>query len=423
MSPVTIAQVTAQFLELSACPTPLHIHGHTDHNTAVGVQTSSTISHHLQQLPPILCNTIGHCHFPLDTSDLVEKFNSETLVLASDGSVLMGDATQAWILYGTCTDTQAYGHGPVPGGGQPLTSLCAEVGGYVGGMLALDALLSTANNVSNTSDQKLGALIDNNALISRIQKWSHHGRAGTLAPDYDLLQVAHQVAKKHNILVIPDHIKSHQDDSRAYNDLPWQAKLNCDCDQIAGASCKCQICCGTLHKRYDLPTRHIASLEIDGHIITSHVATAIKKASYRREFIEHITQQAGWQDKEIYHTIDWVACSRAGKQLSSGQGLTIFKLQFALFAMMSQCHQMEQGIDHRCPRCQHFQETLTHVFQCPRASDICKGALTRALASIRKKPTCTFVIDMLESGYLSGLPVEGLNCQAHLQVPQMTLVS
>ena len=89
---------------------------------------------------------------------------------------------------------------------------------------------------------------------------------------------------------------------------------------------------------------------------------------------------------------------RAGKQLSSGQGLTIFKLEFALFATMSQCHQMEQGIDHRCPRCQHFQETLVHVFQCPRASEICKDAMTRALASIQKKPTCSFVIDMLESG-------------------------
>ena len=173
------------------------------------------------------------------------------------------------------------------------------------------------------------------ALISRIQKWSHHGQAGTLAPDYDLLQVAQQVAKKHNIVVVPDHIKSHQDDCRDYNDLPWQAKLNCDCDQMAVASHKCQICLDTMQKRYDMPSGHIASLEIDGLIITSHVATAIKEASYRREFTEYITQRADWQDKETYHTIDWVAQSRAGKQLPFGQGLTILKLEFALFATMS----------------------------------------------------------------------------------------
>jgi hypothetical protein len=62
-------------------------------------------------------------------------------------------------------------------------------------MLALDTILSTANNVSHAPDQKLGALIDNKAPISRIQKWSHHGRAGTLASDFDLLQVAQQVKK------------------------------------------------------------------------------------------------------------------------------------------------------------------------------------------------------------------------------------
>ena len=167
---------------------------------------------------------------------------------------------------------------------------------------------------------------------------------------------------------------------------------------MAGASHKCQIGCDTLEKRYDLPTGHIASLEIDGHIISCHVATAIKEASYHRESTEYITQRTGWQDEETHHTIDWVACSRAGKQLSLGQGLTVFKLEFALFATMSQRHQMEQGIDHRCPRCHHFQETLVHVFQCPKALEICKGVLTRALASIRKKLTCTFVIDMLESG-------------------------
>jgi hypothetical protein len=152
MIPVTVAQVTAHFLELSACPIPSHMHGHTNHTRNSGIHRVPTISQHLQQLPPILHNTIGHCHFPLDTSNLVEGFNSETLVLASDGSVLMDAATQAWILYGTCTDTRAYGHGPVPGGGQPLTSLHAEVGGYVGGMLALDAILSTANNVSHAPD-------------------------------------------------------------------------------------------------------------------------------------------------------------------------------------------------------------------------------------------------------------------------------
>jgi hypothetical protein len=44
MIPVTVAQVTAQFLELSACPITSHIHGHTDHTRNSGIHTASTIS-------------------------------------------------------------------------------------------------------------------------------------------------------------------------------------------------------------------------------------------------------------------------------------------------------------------------------------------------------------------------------------------
>ena len=72
---------------------------------------------HIQNLPMVLHNTLEHCYFPLDTSALVTEFNQESLILASDGSVLHNDATQAWVLYGTNTASQAYGHGPVPRSG------------------------------------------------------------------------------------------------------------------------------------------------------------------------------------------------------------------------------------------------------------------------------------------------------------------
>ena len=113
-----------------------------------------------------------------------------------DGSVLHNDATQAWVFYGTSTESRAYGHMPVPGSGQLLTSLCAEIGGFVSGMLALDAILSTTSIPVTGTGRTLCALVDNKALIRCIQKWHHQGQAGTLAPEYDLLQVAQGVIEK-----------------------------------------------------------------------------------------------------------------------------------------------------------------------------------------------------------------------------------
>ena len=122
----------------------------------------------------------------------------------------------------------------------------------------------------------LCALIDNEALISHIQKWHHQGQAGTLTPEYDLLQVAQGVMEKYKITVKPEHVKSHQDNTQAYIDLLWQAQLNCDCDQLAGSSRACKQCNETL-TMYAPPTGQIASLEIDGKFITSYVASVIKQ--------------------------------------------------------------------------------------------------------------------------------------------------
>ena len=99
-------------------------------------------------------------------------------------------------------------------------------------------------------------------LISALLLMSAHSVlpvpvTGTLAPEFDLLQVAQGVMEKYKITVNPEHVKSHQDNTQAYKDLPWQAQLNCDCDQLAGSSRACKQCNDTLHKIYAPPTSHI----------------------------------------------------------------------------------------------------------------------------------------------------------------------
>ena len=87
------------------------------------------MSGYLKSLPKDLCAALGHGYFPPNTSELVAELHNQTLFIASNGAVCNNGATHAWILYGTQTKIRAYGHGPVPGGGQHLTSLWAEVGG------------------------------------------------------------------------------------------------------------------------------------------------------------------------------------------------------------------------------------------------------------------------------------------------------
>ena len=94
----------------------------------------------------------------------------------------------------------------VPGGGQALSSLQAKIGGFVGGMLALNAILSTAL-VHITPHCGVAALIDNMTLINQIQTWHYQGPMGSLALEYDILQIARGIIDKHKMIVTPEHKK------------------------------------------------------------------------------------------------------------------------------------------------------------------------------------------------------------------------
>jgi hypothetical protein len=111
----------------------------------------------------------------------------------------------------------------------------------------------------------------------------------------------------------------------------------------------------------------------------------------------------------IFHSNDWEARACASLHSSPGQHLTILKLEFALFATMSCQHRMEKAINHRCPRCQKFQDTLTHVFQCPHGPNMCATACAKAVSTFKKASTCPFIIASLShciSKWSTGGPVQ-----------------
>ena len=133
--PVTVAHQIDSLITITA--RPLHSHGYTHQpycTSLIHRPITSSLPHHLGILPQALRSAMRHCFLPTNISNLVAEYNNHTLVIVSNGSVINNDATHAWILYGTHTKTRAYSHGFVPGGGQVLSSLQAEIGGFDRGM-------------------------------------------------------------------------------------------------------------------------------------------------------------------------------------------------------------------------------------------------------------------------------------------------
>ena len=144
-------------------------HGYThqsDCTSLVHRPITYSLPQYLGKLPLALWSAMGHSFFPTNIYHLVAEYSNQALVVASNRSAVNNEDTHVWVLFGTHTLTCAYSNRFVSGGGQALTTLWAEISGFVGGMLALDAILSTAL-VHITPHCGDGVLFDNMAFISQ----------------------------------------------------------------------------------------------------------------------------------------------------------------------------------------------------------------------------------------------------------------
>ena len=109
-----------------------------------------------------------------------------------------------------------------------------------------------------------------------------------------LPQAAMTIVAKYGINLTTHHVKSHQEDEDvAYKNLPWEAKLNCDVDKLAGSVHSCMKCNRSPHTSYILPPSHGETLQLGETQITGHLPIAIREASYLEEFQTYIMTCTG----------------------------------------------------------------------------------------------------------------------------------
>jgi len=286
------------------------------------------------------------------------------LALASDGFLIPGDkrATFGWQIQGRRNAKQAQGHGWVNSSGQPMSSLRPEIGGFLGGIIAITSLMATTFTPEELLNPvQLTVLIDNMALVSRLTKWKFLGPSNTFQPDHDHLQAAMNLATVYRINILPKHVKAHQDSDMEYKDLSWEAKMNCDCNILASEVQDCILCKSHISDKYQLPPGHEVTLVVNGIFITAHVPMAIRNAVYREKMEQYIINQAGWSTRSIFEMVDWPGCSRAGRKLSDSKRMMVFKLEFDLLAILQHRSRFDWKVNNRCPWCNHLNEDINHV--------------------------------------------------------------
>ena len=129
-----------------------------------------------------------------------ESLVSGLVVLVLDGSLLVStqeSATHSWKLHDRTSQAQADRHGWVTSGGQEMSLLRAEIGGFLGGISAISHILNLEPPIPLEKRVPLPVYLDNSALISRIEQWKYNGPTGALRTDYDLLQpIIHAISQR-----------------------------------------------------------------------------------------------------------------------------------------------------------------------------------------------------------------------------------
>ena len=88
----------------------------------------------------------------------------------------------------------------------------------------VDSSFSCGSRKSYIFSRSITCLTSHKALITRINSWSTPGPSATLAPDSDLLNSAMTIMTKHQMSLVPYHVKSLQDQEVEHtNNLPWLA--------------------------------------------------------------------------------------------------------------------------------------------------------------------------------------------------------
>ena len=140
-------------------------------------------------------------------------------------------------------------------------------------------------------------------------------------------QVAMPIAIKHAAIILnPIHVKSHQDDTVAYKNSPWKAKLNFEVEKLAEAAHTCLTCNPGHPATCMLLPGHGAKAILDTTEFTHHLSMVIREASYQEEFKTYILAKTGW-DTMVYNQVDWPDCHQARGQSPMTQNTTICRME------------------------------------------------------------------------------------------------
>ena len=204
-----------------------------------------------------------------------------------------------------------------------------------------------------------------------------------MLPEWDILQDIQTYLLQFNICKIR-HIKGHQDQNTAYEDLPLLAQLNCDADEQATQY---------ISHHPDIEYRYVplipsngAQLNLQDGTITSNIKQALRHAHTMIPLRHALCQKFEW-NLHTFNDINWTAHGRALRRHQSHR-VTMVKFLNGILPVGKMVHKYSAKYSPTCPSCPAQLEDTHHLFHCPAESRqswriTCYQAVAKTLTDLK----------------------------------------
>jgi hypothetical protein len=254
----------------------------------------------LELQPKWIQDLLVYIHFyttsdgtPLTLSNVRESHTKHGYILqVSDGSVMAHNMSFGWVIATPEGDRLIGAKGPCRGRGNSLRAEGA-------GMLSATMFLSLITKYLKIEPLTVVCISDNAELIQRCkahQQYKDPIPNGTMRSEFDVTEQIYISITKSKMKATYQWVKGHQDNDTEYMDLPLDAQLNVDADELAG---EYQQEHGTYLPLVNMMPSCPAMLTIRGISITNNYRKQLIRAYVEPEYMQYLQYRFEWSDSTI----------------------------------------------------------------------------------------------------------------------------
>ena len=313
--------------------------------------------------------------------------STATLYIGTDGGRKEGDGSFSWLICSTNREKLVCNAGTVDGWYKCQSSYRSELTALSSAMLFLDEL-STFYELTVTCN--FHCLVDSTGAISTIEHTRDHIPTRHYPDHADIvstLKDATQIISRS----MCQHVKSHQDDKKAYSELPFNAQVNVLCDRMATRHMNVHREGEWASQQNFYPTRNQpVVVSYMSRRIPSHYIKRLREAISSKAHRQYLQQRYKWED-QVWSTIAWESLYTIGRR-STKKPCFVNRTKLVhnwlnLGSQRAKFHAQSTVTAKQCPYCQQ-DETFIHLLTCndPRAKKCRFEASTNLRKGLKSIP-------------------------------------